>query len=214
MPSYSTPSMNLSTGLSTKPTRIVPDYLAKTQKYVPLSVFFMGVPEEEAERDSLFGYRMPDRKKEGDSQPKKDKKNKSGDSSSDKDQKAKDDEDNKDSKPKDSQKGVDSSPKGQQSKPQPSVSTDNQGSAQGSQGAAGTTEALSRLVNFTQNWQSTASSDDEHKREGMTTSANVPTLPVPIGAGDGRKFLDSPSDDKKKKKKKSLSRKLYLLLRQ
>lgn len=49
--------------------------------------------------------------------------------------------------------------------------------------------------------------------EGMTTTANVPTVPVPIGAGDGRKFLDRPGDKDKKKKKRDLSARMGLLLR-
>lgn len=49
-------------------------------------------------------------------------------------------------------------------------------------------------------------------QEGITTTANVPTVAVPIGGGDGRKFLDSP-DDKKKRKKKDLSDRMGLLLR-
>lgn len=48
--------------------------------------------------------------------------------------------------------------------------------------------------------------------EGMTTTANVPTVPVPIGVGDGRRFLDRPGD-KKKKKKKDLADGVGLLLR-
>lgn len=53
---------------------------------------------------------------------------------------------------------------------------------------------------------------DGAKDEAMTTTANVPTVPVPIGAGDGRKFLDRPGDDKKKKKKK-MADKITVLLR-
>jgi len=49
--------------------------------------------------------------------------------------------------------------------------------------------------------------------ESMTTTANVPTVPVPIGAGDGRKFLDRPGDKDKKKKKRDLSARMGLLLR-
>src|SRR5210317_1804566 len=104
MPSYKTPSTNLSTGLSTKPVRLTPDYLAKSQNFVPLSVFFVGVPEEETDPDSLFGYRMPDRKKKvapkekkakgGTSQSKDDKESSKDDDSKDKD---KDDKEKKDS---------------------------------------------------------------------------------------------------------------------
>ena len=50
------------------------------------------------------------------------------------------------------------------------------------------------------------------KDEGITTTANVPTVPVPIGAGDGRKFLDRPGD-KAKKKQKPLSTRMGVLLR-
>jgi len=50
-------------------------------------------------------------------------------------------------------------------------------------------------------------------QEGTTTTANVPTVAVPIGAGDGRKFLDRPGK-KKKKDKKDLSTRMGLLLRQ
>jgi len=50
--------------------------------------------------------------------------------------------------------------------------------------------------------------------EGITTTANVPTVPVPIGAGDGRRFLDRPGDEKKKRKKrKDLPARMTLLLR-
>ena len=55
--------------------------------------------------------------------------------------------------------------------------------------------------------------EDEEAQEGITTTANVPTVPVPIGAGDGRKFLDRPGD-KKKKRKKDLPARMGLLLRQ
>lgn len=48
--------------------------------------------------------------------------------------------------------------------------------------------------------------------EGITTTANVPTVPVPIGGGDGRRFLDRPGD-KKKKKKRSMADGVGLLLR-
>ena len=50
------------------------------------------------------------------------------------------------------------------------------------------------------------------KDEGVTTTVNVPTVPVPIGAGDGRRFLDRPGD-KKKRKKKDLPARMGLLLR-
>jgi len=64
------------------------------------------------------------------------------------------------------------------------------------------------------------------RQEGMTTTANIATTPVPVGAGDGRKFLDygpghpyhgrdfgEPEDKRKRKRKrKSLSRRLSYLL--
>lgn len=50
-------------------------------------------------------------------------------------------------------------------------------------------------------------------QEGITTTVNVPTVAVPIGAGDGRKFLDGPGK-KKKKPKKDLPVRMSLLLRQ
>lgn len=53
---------------------------------------------------------------------------------------------------------------------------------------------------------------EKPQKEGMTTTANVPTVPVPIGAGDGRRFLDRPGE-RKKKKKKDLSARMGLLLR-
>jgi len=93
MPSHRTPSTNLSTGLSTKPTRLNPDYLTKSQNFVPLSVFFSGVPEAEADPDSLFGYRMPERKKKV--APPKEKKAKGGTSNS-KDDKVDKNDDSKD----------------------------------------------------------------------------------------------------------------------
>jgi hypothetical protein len=186
------PSTNLSTGLSTKPTRLIPDYLAKNQKYIPLSVFFAGIPEEEAEKDSLFGYRMPERKKQ--ELPSKEKKTKGGSTNSDKDQKQKDDDE-------DSEKSK------EKSKEQPQ-------SAPASKSDSQPDQAATKSESF-QKWQSTAISERMKwllkVANEATTTANISTLPVPIGAGDGRKFLDRPGD---KKKKKSLSSKLYILLRQ
>ena len=71
-------------------------------------------------------------------------------------------------------------------------------------------EALSALLFGAQNWMSTTSSE-----EGMTTTANVPTLPVPIGPGNDRKFPDCPADGKRRKlrKKKRLSRGVRTMLR-
>lgn len=50
----------------------------------------------------------------------------------------------------------------------------------------------------------------------MTLSTNIATTPVPIGAGDGRKFLDygegHPYAGKKRRKRKGLSQKLSHLL--
>lgn len=204
------PSTNLSTGLSTKPTRLVPDYLSKTQNYVPLSVFFMGVPEQEANPDSLFGFRMPEKEKKEPSD--RQKKKASSGSTSDKDQKQKDDKDDKDKEGK-TQKTPDSPQRSQTSKPRPQASVPSQGAQGGNQEAPKQERlslALGKLLDIVQDWKPIASS------ESMTTTANVSTLPVPIGAGDGRKFLDSPGDDKRKRKRKNkhLSRKLYLLLRQ
>lgn len=277
MPSYATPSTNLSTGLSTKPTRLIPDYLAKTQNYVPLSVFFAGVPEQEADPDSLFGLRMPDRKKKEPAKP-KEKKSKGGSTSGAKDDKGKDD-DSEGKKEKDTQGGAQGPERSQTSKPRPQASVPSQGAQQPSQAVAAggkqearvtmqspqkcklcnepadkriiwadgraympvcskhvkdgkrylekkngkradivavktvktMSEGLSVLLDVALRGKSVAPLDVE-----MTTTANVPTLPVPIGAGDGRKFLDHPDDDKRKKKKKGrrLSRRLYILLRQ
>lgn len=53
---------------------------------------------------------------------------------------------------------------------------------------------------------------DEKAQEGITTTANVPTVAVPIGGGDGRRFLDRPGD-KKKKKKRTMADGVGLLLR-
>jgi len=54
--------------------------------------------------------------------------------------------------------------------------------------------------------------------ESMTTTANVATVPVPIGAGDGRKFLDRcPCDEdpekKRRRKKRRSSRRTAILRR-
>ena len=46
---------------------------------------------------------------------------------------------------------------------------------------------------------------------GATGTGNIATAAVPIGAGDGRKFLDRPG--KRKKKPRRLSGQLYILLR-
>jgi len=46
---------------------------------------------------------------------------------------------------------------------------------------------------------------------GATSTGNIAIAPVPIGAGDGRKFLDRPG--KRKKKPRRLSGQLYLLIR-
>lgn len=46
---------------------------------------------------------------------------------------------------------------------------------------------------------------------GATGTGNIATAPVPIGAGDGRKFLDRSG--KRKKKPRRLSGQLYLLIR-
>lgn len=336
MPSYATPSTNLSTGLSTKPTRLTPDYLAKTQNYVPLSVFFAGVPEQEADPDSLFGLRMPDRKKKVPAQP-KEKKSKGGSTSGAKGDKDKDDDSGEGKKEKGTQGGAQGPERSQTSKPRPQASVPAQGAQQPSQAVAAggkqeaLTGALGRLLDvvqgksvapldegkllqpqkckycdepatkavihsnayayvpvcdkhvnkakkavgseycytstipqkgekcelcdkpasyvvsaltFDSNRRTTgrttrvccqghlkrvrgevnnASNTSRHAeptvkrlKTEMTTTANVPTLPVPIGAGDGRKFLDHPDDDKRKKKKKGrrLSRRLYILLRQ
>jgi len=217
MPSYSTPSTNLSTGLSTKPTRLIPDYLAKNQNYLPLSVFFAGIPEQEADPDSLFGLRMPERKKKG--EPKQ-KKTKGGNTSGENDPKQKsDDEDT--SEKKGAQKGSEGPQRSQTSKQRPQSSVPARTSQAGTHAQGATQQGaqqqevfmkdmshgLAVLLDMALNGQSVARSE-------MTTTANVPTLPVPIGAGDGRKFLDRPGDTKrKKKKKKSLSRSLYILLR-
>lgn len=275
MPSYSTPSTNLSTGLSTKPTRLVPDYLSKNQNFLPLSVFFAGTKEPEADPDSLFGLRMPEREKTA--RPPKEKKAKGGDTSSSKGDK--DDSEDSDKKEKGAQKGPQSPERSQTSKPRPQQATQAQSPQQGAQGAAGakqeargtmwksqkcrlcSKEADKRIIWADGRAYYPVCSDhvkagkaDLTKRNGkmaaivavktvknmnealsallfgalfqkgqsiarsemMTTTANVPTLPVPIGAGDGRKFLDRPDDDKRKKKKKKrpLSRSLYILLRQ
>jgi len=208
MPSYSTPSTNLSTGLSTKPTRLIPDYLAKNQNFVPLSVFFAGTKEPEADPDSLFGLRMPSREKKA---PPKEKKARSGDSSGDKSAKDKKDDDDE-KKGKESEKGKEAPPRPQTAQPRAQQAPQSQAPEKAPQAAQGAKQesekrGLAMLLDMAIRGQS---------MEGMTTTANVPTLPVPIGAGDGRKFLDRPGDEKKKKKKKkgSLSRSLHLLLRQ
>jgi hypothetical protein len=204
-----TPSTNLSTGLSTKPTRLVPDYIAKTQKYVPLSVFFAGIPEDEAEPNSLFGFRMPDRTKKA-APAKGPKKNKGGDTSSEKDQKSKDDD--KDEKDKGPQKGAEGPQRSQTSKPRPQASVPAQGAQGGGEAQSGAKqesktmgESLAGLLSMAQNWHSSASSHEE-----MTTTANVPTLPVPIGTDDSD---DDKRRRRKRKRKRSLSRGLYLLLK-
>jgi len=218
MPSYSTPSTNLSTGLSTKPTRLIPGYLAKTQNYVPLSVFFAGVPEQEADPDSLFGLRMPGRKKK---EPAKSKEKKSKGGSTDGEKEKQGDDDEK----KDAPDGAEGPQKSQTSKPRPQSSVPAQAPQQGAQAApaTGKQESLSgvlgRLLDVVQG-KSVAPFDEPTVKRlpktEITTTANVPTLPIPIGAGDGRKFLDYPDDDKRKRKKKRrrLSRSLYVLLRQ
>lgn len=298
--------MNLSTGLSTKPVRLAPDgagiknrWSANQAQYVPLSVFFMGIPEDEADPDALFGLRMPSREKA----PPKEKKASGGDTKG-KD-KGKGNEDEADSKEggKDKGKGGKAAaaspagPKGPEPEPQPAAQSkgaepgvsakqeafahffglirdgysiseeraERCGAVAASMNRKGLTDVQKRRKRYEKKktsqhedfcdfggghfsaflkknpWYDTdefrefvvaknkgdrdsGELDDlvafEVERlarafEGMTTTANVPTLPVPIGAGDGRKFLDRPDDPKRKKKKRrSLARGLYLLLRQ
>jgi hypothetical protein len=301
--------MNLSTGLSTKPVRLAPDgagiknrWSANQAQYVPLSVFFMGIPEDEADPDALFGLRMPSREKTA---PPKEKKASGGDTKG-KD-KGKGDEDEANSKEggKDKGKGGKAAaaspagPKGPEPEPQPAaqskgpesgVSAKQEGythlfglirdgysiahysldeeraercgavaASMGRTGMEGKRKLKGKPEERPAPWDkphkckycdAPATRDliwadgrayipvcdkcrkrGEHRilvknhdsiaaakpvaQEGMTTTANVPTLPVPIGAGDGRKFLDRPDDPKRKKKKRrSLARGLYLLLRQ
>jgi hypothetical protein len=49
---------------------------------------------------------------------------------------------------------------------------------------------------------------EDEAQEGITTTANVPTVPVPLGGK-----LDRPEDEKKRRKKKDLPARMTLLLR-
>jgi hypothetical protein len=336
-------STNIGTRLDAKPVTMAPDgagirnrWSSNPNQYVPLSVFFMGIPDADADPDSLFGFRMPDRKKSASPKEKKSR----GGSTGGKDEKQKDDDED-DDKGKSSDKGGSGPERAQSAKPRPAQSSQSQSTRGGAPAAPVTkqetkgtmSDGLARLLGLVNGGQSVA-----HLNEGkllqpqkckwcdepaskavihsnayayvpvcaghlnkakeavkseycytsqipqkgekcelcdmtasyvvsastfnskrrttgrmvraccqkhlkrvrgevnnssrtsrhteptverlstteMTTTANVPTLPVPIGAGDGRKFLDRPDDDKQKKKKKrrSLSRGLYVLLRQ
>lgn len=169
MPSaYST---NLSTGTSTKPTRMIPDYLANTQNYIPLSLFFAGVPEQEADPDSLFGFRMPSRKQE----PKGKKKAKSG-ATGGKGEKEKP-EDDSGEKGSGSQADAEGPQRAQTSKPRPAASAPAQALPQAQQ-AGGKQESLSgvlgRLLGAVQG-QSIALQKQIPSTE-TTLTANVPTI--------------------------------------
>ena len=78
---YPAPSMDLSTGLSTKPVTLVPDessvrnrWSVTYGKYIPLSVFFSGIDVDDF--DALFGYLMPSRRVKSDKLDKTDKSSK------------------------------------------------------------------------------------------------------------------------------------------